>query len=56
MLVSPDLTWSGHLCERVVVMNSGRVVESGSVEQVWGAPRDPYTRELLAAVPRLPPL
>ena len=56
VLVSHDLTVVRHLCERVAVMNSGRVVEDGSVEQVWSAPRDPYTRQLLAAIPHLPAL
>lgn len=54
VFVSHDLAVVRHLCERVVVMTAGRVVEDGSAEQVWSSPHHPYTRELLAAVPRLP--
>jgi oligopeptide/dipeptide ABC transporter ATP-binding protein len=43
------------LCERTLVMYLGRVVESGPTEEVFRAPRHPYTRLLLASVPRLDP-
>lgn len=51
LFVAHDLSVVRHLCESVVVLNKGRVVESGSREQVFGAPQDEYTRSLLAAVP-----
>ncbi|WP_040438053.1 ATP-binding cassette domain-containing protein [Aestuariimicrobium kwangyangense] len=53
VLVSHDLAVVRHLCERVVVMRTGRIVEQGPTEQVYGHPREDYTRELLAAVPTL---
>jgi len=54
LLVSHDLEVVRHLCDRVVVMHEGAVVEQGATDQVYGEPQHPYTRELLAAVPRLP--
>ncbi|MCB1273701.1 MAG: ABC transporter ATP-binding protein, partial [Leucobacter sp.] len=52
--VTHDLGVVPRLAERIVVMRSGRVVESGSTEQIFGEPREAYTRELIAAPPRLP--
>lgn len=54
VFVSHDLGVISQVADQVVVMRGGRVVEEGSAAQVSTAPRDPYTRELLAAVPRLP--
>ncbi|WP_443046053.1 ABC transporter ATP-binding protein [Streptomyces sp. GQFP] len=36
-------------------MRRGRIVESGPADEVYGSPQDPYTRQLLAAVPALDP-
>jgi peptide/nickel transport system ATP-binding protein len=54
VLVSHDLGVIRSLCARVLVLHDGRVVEEGATEDVFAAPTDPYTRRLLAAVPRLP--
>jgi peptide/nickel transport system ATP-binding protein len=53
-LVSHDLGVIHSLCARVLVLHDGRVVEEGPTDAVFAAPTDPYTRRLLAAVPRLP--
>jgi peptide/nickel transport system ATP-binding protein len=55
LFVSHDLNVVRLLCDRVIVMRTGRIVEQGPSEQVLGDPQDAYTRELLTAIPH-PPL
>lgn len=52
-LVTHDMGVVARLADRVRVMNKGLYVENGDVHQIFGAPKDPYTQALLAAVPRL---
>ncbi|MBO1900839.1 ABC transporter ATP-binding protein [Leucobacter weissii] len=52
--VTHDLSIVPRLAERIAVMREGRVIEQGPTSEILAAPRDPYTRELIAALPRLP--
>ena len=51
LLISHDLAVVGQVCDRILVMKDGAVVESGTSREVLTSPRHPYTRRLLAAVP-----
>jgi ABC-type oligopeptide transport system ATPase subunit len=51
VFISHDLSVIRHMCDRIAVMHEGRIVELASNSQLYSAPREPYTRELLAAVP-----
>ncbi|MBL8267389.1 ABC transporter ATP-binding protein [Steroidobacter sp.] len=52
LLISHDLNLVRHFAQRVVVMEQGRVVESGATEQVFCSPQHPYTSMLLASQPK----
>lgn len=53
LFISHDLSVVEHIADRVVIMYLGRVVESAPTEELFANPRHPYTRALLAEVPRL---
>jgi len=53
IFITHDMGVVADIADRVLVMYQGEAVETGSVEQIFHAPQHPYTRALLAAVPRL---
>nr|WTA00066.1 ABC transporter ATP-binding protein [Streptomyces sp. NBC_00857] len=55
LMITHDLGVARVVSDRIHVMREGRFVESGSAEQIVDRPSEPYTRDLLAAVPRLGP-
>lgn len=54
LFISHSMPLVRYLCDRVAVMQRGRVVEVGESEQVCDAPADEYTRRLIAATPEMP--
>src|SRR5262249_17430538 len=54
ILVTHNLALVAELCDRVLVMYAGRLVEDGDVYAVFESPKHPYTQQLLRSVPRFP--
>jgi ABC-type dipeptide/oligopeptide/nickel transport system ATPase component len=53
LFISHDLAVIAELCDRVAVMQLGRIVEEGPTARVLGEPEDGYTKRLVAAVPKI---
>ncbi|MGE8203426.1 ABC transporter ATP-binding protein [Heyndrickxia sp. NPDC080065] len=53
ILITHDLGVVAEMCNRVIVMYAGKVVETGTVEEIFENPQHPYTRGLLKSMPRL---
>ena len=55
LFISHDLSVIHHVSDRVAIMQSGQIVEIGDTEQVFGAPKHPYARQLISALPGFSP-
>ncbi|MEH6637987.1 MAG: dipeptide ABC transporter ATP-binding protein [Porticoccaceae bacterium] len=53
LFISHDLSVVRYLCDRIVVMHKGKLVEQGDTETIWANPKDAYTQQLLSAIPSL---
>jgi len=52
VFISHDLAVVRYMADEILVMSQGEVVERGSSEEIYARPQHPYTRQLLAAIPR----
>ena len=53
LFISHDLSVVHYMCDRIMVMQAGKIVESGTAEAIYHHPKNEYTRTLLAAVPKV---
>jgi len=53
LFISHDMSVVRYLCDRVLVMQKGKLVEEGETETLFSAPKESYTQQLLAAIPKL---
>ena len=54
LYISHDLPSVAEICQRIAILHEGQIVECGSTEQIFAEPGHPYTRRLMASLPRIP--
>ena len=54
LFISHDLSVVCYMCDRIMVMHKGKIIESGAADDVYYNPRGSYTKELISAVPKIP--
>ena len=52
LFISHDLSVVRYMCDRMLVMQKGKIVESGNAEEIYQHPKSEYTQELLQAIPK----
>ena len=53
IFITHDIGVVQHVADRIIVMNKGRIVESGTCDEVLKHPKEEYTRYLMASVPKI---
>ena len=53
LFISHDLSLVKRLCDRVIVMHNGSMVETGRTEEIFYSPKEDYTNKLISAIPKL---
>ncbi len=53
LLITHDMSVVAKMCDRVIVMYAGQIVECAPVDEIFSSPKHPYTQKLLSAIPRL---
>jgi ABC-type dipeptide/oligopeptide/nickel transport system ATPase component len=53
LYISHDLPSVAGICQRIAILHEGQIVECGATEQIFAAPSHPYTRRLMASLPRI---
>jgi len=54
LYISHDLLSVAEICQRIAILHEGHIVESGSTNEIFAAPTQPYTRRLMASLPKVP--
>jgi peptide/nickel transport system ATP-binding protein len=53
LFISHDLSVVHYMCDRIMVMSRGKIIESGPAEEVYHHPKNEYTQKLIAAIPKI---
>ena len=51
--ITHDLTLTNYMCDRVLVMHDGKIVEQGQADTIFEQPKEKYTQQLVAAIPKV---
>jgi peptide/nickel transport system ATP-binding protein len=54
LFISHDLSVVRYMCDRIMVMNKGKIIERGPAEEVYYHPQNQYTKQLIEAIPKIP--